>query len=114
MNQVSRQQTKTNIERNFYKLLNNSNFGFNCRNSADICFLNWIFDEIEQLSSARRHQSIFEQDVAEFLFSELLECQFEKNFSNKITALDPQDEYYELEKTLWKSREKEIWTLHSL
>ena len=58
MNQVSKQQAKTNVERDFCKLLNNSNFGFDCRNNADNCFFNPIFDEIEELSYARRYQNI--------------------------------------------------------
>ena len=36
-NQVSRQNAKNNIEKDFYKLLNNSNFGYDCRNNLDNC-----------------------------------------------------------------------------
>ena len=32
MNQRSRQNAKNAIEKNFYKLMNNSNFGYDCRN----------------------------------------------------------------------------------
>ena len=39
MNQVSRQKAKTEVEKDFYKLMNNSNFGYNCRNNADNFFL---------------------------------------------------------------------------
>ena len=38
MNQVSRLQEKTDIERDFYRLMNNSNFGFDSRNNAENCF----------------------------------------------------------------------------
>ena len=30
MNQKSRQLSKNNIEKDFYELMNNSNFGYNC------------------------------------------------------------------------------------
>ena len=30
MNQKSRQESKNNIEKDFYKLMNNPNFGYDC------------------------------------------------------------------------------------
>ena len=38
MNQVSRQNAKTSIEKDFFKLMINSNFGYDCRNNLDNCF----------------------------------------------------------------------------
>ena len=38
MNQVSRQNAQTDVEKDFYKLMNNSNFGYDCRNTADNCY----------------------------------------------------------------------------
>ena len=35
MNQTSRQNAKNNIEKDFFKLMNNASFGFNCRNNAN-------------------------------------------------------------------------------
>ena len=37
MNQKSREESKNNIEKDFYKLMNNSNFGYDCRNNLDNC-----------------------------------------------------------------------------
>ena len=37
MNQKSRQLSKNNIEKDFYKLMNNSNFTYDCRNNLDNC-----------------------------------------------------------------------------
>ena len=35
INQVSRQNAKISVEKDFYKLMNNANFGYNCRNNID-------------------------------------------------------------------------------
>ena len=35
MNQKSRQEAKNSTEKDFYKLINNSNFGYDCRNNLD-------------------------------------------------------------------------------
>ena len=37
MNQNSRKASKTKVEKDFYKLLNNSNFGNDCRNNIGNC-----------------------------------------------------------------------------
>ena len=98
MNQVSRQNAPTDVEKDFYKLMNNSNFSYNCRNNADNCFLQPIYDEIEELSYAKGYQNIFDQNVSDFVSSEILECQIEEDFLTKLCSLDPQDEYYEARK----------------
>ena len=38
MNQVSRQNAKTDVEKDFFKLMNNANFGYDCRSNADNCY----------------------------------------------------------------------------
>ena len=35
MNQESRQESKNSMEKDFYKLMNSSNFGCDCRNNLD-------------------------------------------------------------------------------
>ena len=55
MNQVSRQNAKTNIEKDFYKLMNNSNFDYDCRNNVDNCFFAPIIDEIEEGRYLRKY-----------------------------------------------------------
>ena len=50
MNQVSRQKAKIKIEKDFYKLMNNSNFGYDCNNNIDNCKFKPIFDDIEEIA----------------------------------------------------------------
>ena len=37
MNEKSRQESKNDIEKDFYILMNTSNFGYDCRNNLDNC-----------------------------------------------------------------------------
>ena len=75
MNKVSRQNAKTSVEKNFYKLMNNSNFGYDCRNNADNYSFTALFDEIEELAYAKKYQSVFGSDISDFLSSEFLKRQ---------------------------------------
>ena len=50
MNQKSRQNAKNYIEKDFFKLMNNSNFGYDCRNNLDNCQFIPIFDELKQVT----------------------------------------------------------------
>ena len=60
MNQVLRKNAKTSVEKDFNKLMNNSNFAYDCRNNVDNCSFTLILDEIEELSYAKRYQNIFD------------------------------------------------------
>ena len=106
MNQVSRQNALTDVEKDFYKLMNSSNFGYDCRNNADNCFFQLIYEEIEELSYAMRYQNVFDQQISDFVSSEILERQIEEKFLNKLYALDTQDEFYEARKNSLEIQKK--------
>ena len=53
MNQVSSQNAKPNVEKDFFKLMNNANFGYDC-NNADYCYFSSIYDELEESMYAKR------------------------------------------------------------
>ena len=46
MNQVSRENGEISVERDFYKLMNNANFGYDCRSNIDNCKITALYDEI--------------------------------------------------------------------
>ena len=50
MNQNARQKTKTPIKRDFYKLMNNANFGIDSRNNIDNCKFELIYGQIDDIS----------------------------------------------------------------
>ena len=49
MNEVSTQNAKTDVEKDFFKLMNNANFGYDCRNNADNCYFSPNYDELGEL-----------------------------------------------------------------
>ena len=99
MNQVSRQNAKTDVQKDFFELMNNVNFGYDCRNNADNWYISGICDELEELMCGKRYQNVFDQSISEFVSSEYLGRQIEEECSNKITRLNPNDEYYDT----WKN-----------
>ena len=46
--------------------MNNSNFGYDCRNNFGNCFLAPVIDELEELPYIRKHQSVFDLSVTDF------------------------------------------------
>ena len=74
MNQKSRQETKNKIESDFFKLFNNANFGYDCRNNLDNCVFEPIDDEINELSFIRRYyNNLFDKDISPFINARLLQ-----------------------------------------
>ena len=49
MNQKLRQTATSSVEKDFYRLLNNSNFGIDCRNNIGNCFLEPIYDDFSEI-----------------------------------------------------------------
>ena len=62
----------------FYKLMNNSNFGYDCCNNADNCFFQPIYSEIEELSYAKRYQNVFDQQISDFVSTKIVEDRTEE------------------------------------
>ena len=96
MNQKSRQQSKTDIEKDFYKLMNNSNFGYDCRNNLDNCTFVPIFDELKEISYINRYHNIFDPKISEFVTPDLLKANVEEKFNNKLMELDKEYKFYEI------------------
>ena len=58
MNQNARKTAKTKVEKDFYKLLNNSNFGNDCRNNLGNCKLELLFDSLEEISYIKKFTNL--------------------------------------------------------
>ena len=60
MNQNSRKVAKTKVEKDFYKLLNNSNFGNDFRNNIGNCKLELYFDGLDETSYIKKFTNIMQ------------------------------------------------------
>ena len=60
MNQNTRKTAKTKVEKDFYKLLNNSNFGYNCRNNIENCTLDLLYDDLDEISYIKKFPNILQ------------------------------------------------------
>ena len=105
-NHIARQNAKTPMEKTFYKLMNNSNFGYDCHNNFDNCYFTSVVDEIEEMAYIRKHQSIHDPSIAEFFSSDHLRIQINEDFDNKIAKLNENDNFYEVKKLIGNSKKK--------
>ena len=103
MNQKSKQQSKTNIEKDFYKHMSNSNFGYDCSDNLDNCKFVPIFDELKEITYINRYHNIFDPTISEFVTADLLKADVEERFNNKLMQLDKEDKFYEIQLQILKT-----------
>ena len=97
-NQVSRQNAKNNIEKDFYKLLNNSNFRYDCRNNLDNCQFVLIFDELKEVSYLKKYYNFFDPTVKDFVTAELIKQDIEQSYLDRLNKIKQDDPYYKAKK----------------
>ena len=68
MNQNARKTAKTSVEKDFYKLLNNSNFGNDWRNSIGNCKRELLYDGLDELKYMKKHTSILSDQQLSDIF----------------------------------------------
>ena len=94
MNQNSREKFKNSIEKGFYKLLNNSNIGYDCRNNLDNCQFVPIFDEYKEVTYVGRYFNFFDPRVSQFVTGDLVWQEIEEKYNDKLIKLDKEDKFY--------------------
>ena len=92
MNQKSRQNAKNSIEKDFYKLMNNANFGFDCRNNANNLKFEPLIDEINKLTYIKRY-NLFDNKTSGFVNTEILEKNINQEFHQKIALIKDDDPF---------------------
>ena len=68
MNQKCKQKATSSVENNFFKLLNNSNFGIDCRNNIDNCILEPTYDDFTEISYIKKFTTIYSDDTLRTFF----------------------------------------------
>ena len=70
MNQQSWQTATSLVEKDFVKLLNNSNFGIDCCNNIDNCILEPIYNNLGEIYYIKKFTTIFNNDTyRDFFFN---------------------------------------------
>ena len=88
--------SKNNVGNDFYKLMNNLNFGYDCRNNLDNCKFVPIFDELREITYINQYHNVFDQKVSQFVTTDLMKKQIEENYNDKLMKLDKEDRFYEI------------------
>ena len=95
MNQKARQNATSSVKRDFYKLLDNSNFGIDCTNNIDNCFLEPLLDDFSEMSYIKKCATICNDDTFRNFFSPfLLQQEIIQTFESKIFSLNKADPTY--------------------
>ena len=95
MNQKSRQESKSNIEKDFFKLMNNSNFGNDCRNILDYCDFVPIFDEIGKIQRLQKYFNLIDPKISGFVSGKLIKENVEEKYNDQLHKLDKNDPFYQ-------------------
>ena len=83
-NQRSKQTAKNRVEKFFYKLLNNSNFGYDCRNNLDNCTFVPIIDELNEVTYLKKYYSLYGQKISKFVSSDLMKQDAEEQYNDVL------------------------------
>ena len=110
MNQNARKTAKTKVEKDFYKLLNNSTFGNDCRNNVENCKLELMYDGVEEISYIKECTNILtDPKFSEFFSVDILKKQIENEFNQKMKKYNPCDIFYdELKENLERKRDEDL------
>ena len=95
MNQKARQEATDKVESDFCKLLNNSNFGYDCRNNLDNLTFQPIRDELNELNFIKKYYTkLYNPSIKEFITSKVIEEDTNERYNNEMLKAKPDDKFY--------------------
>ena len=87
INQISRQSATSSVEKYFFKLLNNSNFGIDYCSNIDNCILQLNYDLLGKISFIKQFTTIFNDDTyGKFFSPELMKEEIIQTLQGKTTT----------------------------
>ena len=98
MNQKSRQNAKNSVEKEFYRLMNNSNFGYDCRNNLGNCKFVPIFDELKEITYIKKYYNFFDPKVSKFVTANVISQEIEEKYNDDIIKISTEDKFYKLKR----------------
>ena len=98
MNQKWRQNAKCSVEKDFYKLMNNSNFGYDCRNNLDNCQYVPIFSELKEITIIKKFYNFFDPKVSTLVTSDLIVQEIEEKYNDDMIKVSEEDQFYKVKK----------------
>ena len=92
-NQHKRQKAKTSIEKDFYKLMNNAVFGYDCRDKGNNVKFQPIIDEVNEITYIKKYYILLDNRVSKFVDSDVLEQQINQQLKQNISTVKRDDPY---------------------
>ena len=74
--------------------MNNSNFGYDCRNNLDNCKFVPIFDEFKEITNLGRYWNFFDSRISQFVTTDLIKQDIEEKYIETYIKLDKKDKFY--------------------
>ena len=85
---------KTPSKKYFYKIMNNSNFGYDCRNNLDNCQFVPIFNELKEITYLKRYYNYFDSKVSSFVTADLIKQEVQEKYNDLKMKLSKDDKFY--------------------
>ena len=110
MNQKARQTASSSVKKDFYKLLNNSNFDIVCRNKIDNCHLDPLYDDFPLWYLTLKNSTSFLMMIR-FVISFPLACRESKLHKHFMQKYLPWTKKTQLTKRPVKSTMSDKWLI---